>query len=173
VNAQARRPAALLGAVAHGAAWATRASVGLAGAFMLLAIAYQVLMRYVFGDTPSWSEELAVLLFCWTVLGGLALGVHEGYHVRLTVLVDTLPPPARSWAERATDGATAALGAFLAWSGWRFLDVTAGSVSAAIGYPIEILNALAPLAGLLMALFGLERALRPGGALPAGERPAA
>jgi TRAP-type C4-dicarboxylate transport system permease small subunit len=162
----------VLGAVARGAAWATRASVCLAAALMLLAIAYQVVMRYVFGDTPSWSEELAVLLFCWTVLGGLALGVHEGYHVRLTVLVDTLPPPARSWAERATDGATAALGAFLAWSGWRFLDITAGSVSAAIGYPTEILNVLAPVAGALIALFALERTMRPGGA-PTRELPAA
>jgi TRAP-type C4-dicarboxylate transport system permease small subunit len=166
------RPAPLLGAAARGAAWATRASVGLAAALMLLAIAYQVLMRYVFGATPSWSEELAVLLFCWTVLGGLALGVHEGYHVRLTVLVDALPRTARIWGERATDLVTAALGAFLAWSGWRFLDITSGSVSAAIGYPTEILNVLAPLSGALIALFGLERALRPGGALPEERRAA-
>jgi hypothetical protein len=38
-----------------------------------------------------------------------------------------------------------------------------------MGYPIEILNALAPIAGALMAVFGLERALRRGGALPADE----
>lgn len=167
------RPAALLGVVARGAAWATEASVALAGALMLLAIAYQVLMRYVFGDTPSWSEELAVLLFCWTVLGGLALGVHEGYHVRLTVLVDALPHAARAGAERAIDGVTAALGAFLAWSGWRFVDMTSGSVSAAIGYPTEILNLLAPVSGALVALFGLERALRQGGAVPAGQETSA
>jgi TRAP-type C4-dicarboxylate transport system permease small subunit len=100
------------------------------------------------------------------VLGGLALGVHEGYHVRLTVLVDALPQAARIWSERATDLVTAALGVFLAWSGWRFLDITSGSVSAAIGYPTEILNVLAPIAGALIALFGLERTLRPGGAVP-------
>jgi TRAP-type C4-dicarboxylate transport system permease small subunit len=158
--------------LARGAAWLTRASIGLAAALMLAAITYQVVMRYVFGDTPSWSEELAVLLFSWTVLGGLALGVHEGWHVRLTLLPELLPRGGRIVAERATDAVTAALGAFLAWSGWRFLDITAGSVSAAIGYPIEILNALAPVAGALMALFGLERALRPGGALPAGDSPA-
>nr|WP_264185308.1 TRAP transporter small permease [Roseicella aerolata] len=140
---------------------------------MLAAITYQVVMRYVFGDTPSWSEELAVLLFSWTVLGGLALGVHEGWHVRLTLLPERLPRGGRILAERLTDAVTAALGLFLAWSGWRFLDITAGSVSAAIGYPIEILNALAPVAGALMALFGLERALRPGGALPVEEPPAA
>jgi TRAP-type C4-dicarboxylate transport system permease small subunit len=150
-----------LGALARGVAWLTRASIGLAAALMLLAICYQVLLRYVFGNTPSWSEELAVLFFSWSVLGGLALGVHEGWHVRLTLLPDLLPAGARAWAERATELVTAALGLFLAWSGWRFLDMTAGSVSAAIGYPIEILNALAPVCGGLMALFGLERALRP------------
>ena len=163
----------LLGPLARGIAWVTRASIALSAALMLAAITYQVVLRYVFGDTPSWSEELAVLLFSWSVLGGLALGVHEGWHVRLTALPDLLPRSLRILAERATDAVTAALGVFLAWSGWRFLDITSGSVSAAIGYPIEILNVLAPVAGLLMALFGLERMLRPGGALPAAEEPLA
>ena len=161
----------LLGRLAYGIAWVTRASIALSAALMLGAITYQVVMRYVFGDTPSWSEELAVLLFSWSVLGGLALGVHEGWHVRLTLLPDLLPRGLRILAERATDAITAALGIFLAWSGWRFLDITSGSISAAIGYPIEILNVLAPIAGVLMALFALERALRPGGALPAAEQP--
>lgn len=159
-----------LGALAGAAAALTRGSIAIAAALMLTAITYQVVMRYVFGDTPSWSEELAVLLFSWTVLGGLALGVREGWHVRLTLLPDALPRAAWVWAERVTDLVTAALGVFLTWSGWRFLDITAGSVSAAIGYPIEILNVLAPISGALMALFALERALRPGGAV---ETPAA
>jgi len=99
------------------------------------------------------------------VLGGFALGVHEGFHVRLTLLTDRLPRGGRIAAERALDAVTAALGVFLAWSAWRFLDITSGSVSAAIGYPTEILNALGIACGALMALFGLERALRPGGAV--------
>jgi TRAP-type C4-dicarboxylate transport system permease small subunit len=154
----------LFGRLATLVGTATRASVVLAAGAMLLAIAYQVLMRYVFGATPSWSEELALLLFSWTVLGGFALGVHEGWHVRLTLLPDALPPALRRWTERLTDAATAGLGAFLVWAGLRFLEVTEGSVSAAIEYPIEILNVMAPLAGGLIALFGAERALRPGGA---------
>jgi TRAP-type C4-dicarboxylate transport system permease small subunit len=151
------RPLAIL---ADAVAWLTRASIGLAAALMLSAITYQVVMRYVFGATPSWSEELAVLLFSWSVLGGLALGVHEGWHVRLTALPDRLPPGLRDWAERLTELVTAALGVFLAWSGWRFLDMTSGSVSAAIGYPTELLNALAPTSGALVALFAINRALR-------------
>ena len=159
----------ILGPMARFMAGATRWSIALAAALMLAAILYQVVTRYVLGAASSWSEEFAVLMFSWSVLAGLALGVHEGFHVRLSLLTDALPLAGRIAAERVLDFITAALGVFLAWSGWRFLDITSGSVSAAMGYPIEILNALAPIAGALMAVFGLERALRRGGALPADE----
>lgn len=157
----------MLAAATRAVAAATRYSVALCAAGMLAGIVYQVVMRYVVGAASSWSEEAAVLLFSWTVLGGLALGVHEGFHVRLTLLPDTLPRGGRVAYERLVDLATAALGLFLTWSGWRFLDITSGSVSAAIGYPTEILNALAIACGALVALFGLERALRPDGAVDA------
>ncbi len=149
----------------------TRASIVLAALMMLACLVYQVVMRYVFSAASSWSEELALLLFGWTVLAGLALGVHEGYHVRLTMLLDPLPQGAKILAERIIDLITAALGGFIVWAGIRFMDVTAGSVSAAMEYPIELLNIMAPLCGGLMALFGLERALRPGGATAAAEQP--
>lgn len=153
------------------AAWlvaaATRMSVAVAAAGMLACIVYQVVMRYGVGAASSWSEEAAVLLFSWSVLGGLALGVHEGFHVRLTLLPDRLPNRGRVVYERLIDAVTTGLGVFLAWSGWRFLDITSGSVSAAIGYPTEILNALAIACGGLMALFAFERTLRPGGAVDA------
>ena len=55
-------------------------------------------MRYVFGNALSWSEELALLMFSWAALGGLALGVREGFHVRLTLLLEPLPAVARVWA---------------------------------------------------------------------------
>nr|WP_232478715.1 TRAP transporter small permease [Roseomonas rosulenta] len=157
----------MLAVAARAVAAATRLSIALTAAGMLACITYQVVMRYVVGAASSWSEELAVLLFSWSVLGGLALGVHEGFHVRLTLLPDWLPRAGRVAYERVLDAATAALGVFLAWSGWRFLDITSGSVSAAIGYPTEILNALAIGCGALVALFGLERALRPGGVVDA------
>ncbi|MBR0648364.1 TRAP transporter small permease subunit [Roseomonas terrae] len=159
----------LLRLIADGVAAATRYSIALSAAGMLGCIVYQVVTRYVLGAASSWSEEAAVLLFSWSVLGGLALGVHDGFHVRLTLLLDLLPSSGRIASERVLDAVITALGVFLAWSAWRFLDITSGSVSAAIGYPTEVLNALAIACGVLMALFGFERALRPGGAVPEGE----
>ncbi|MCW5733697.1 MAG: TRAP transporter small permease [Enhydrobacter sp.] len=132
---------------------------------MLACIAIQVVMRYVFGKTPSWSEEVAILMFAWTTLGGLALGIHEGFHVRLTVALDPLPGAARAWAERGIDLIAAVFGACLVWSGLGFVEFTRGSVSAAIAYPIEVLHGMAPIAGALVCLFAIVRAaMGPAGA---------
>jgi TRAP-type C4-dicarboxylate transport system permease small subunit len=138
---------------------ALKLSLIAATAIMVGCIALQVVMRYVFGRTPSWTEELAVLMFSWTVMGGLALGVREGFHVRLDVLIKLAPSAGRPWAERAVEALTAAFGFYLAWSGLRFVDMTGGSVSAAIGFPIEILHAMAPVAGGLIGLFASWRML--------------
>ena len=130
-------------------------------ALMLACIALQVVMRYGFGNALSWSEELALLMFSWAALGGLALGVREGFHVRLTLLLEPLPAGARAWAERAIELLTAALGGYLVWSGWRYVDITRGGTSAAIAYPIELLHGIAPLAGLFVLIFAVERLLFP------------
>ena len=139
------------------AAAVLRWSLIAAVALMFACIALQVVMRYVFGNALSWSEELALVTFSWAALGGLALGVREGFHVRLTLVLDPLAARARAWAERAIDLLTAALGAYLVWSGWRYVDITRGGTSAAIAYPIEILHGIAPVVGIFVLIFALER----------------
>lgn len=157
VSGAGRILAGTSGAIAAVLRW----SLVAATAVMLAAIFLQVVMRYVFLRAPPWTEELAVLMFSWCTLGGLALGVREGFHVALTLLVDALPALAAGIWRRLLALVTAAFGTYLVWSGLRFLDVTAGSTSAAMEYPIEILNVMAPVAGALIALFGLEQALAP------------
>jgi len=153
--------------IVRAVAWLLRASLIAAAAVMLACIAIQVVMRYVFGQTPSWSEEVAILMFAWTTLGGLALGIHEGFHVRLTVVLDPLPGAARAWAERGIDLIATVFGACLVWSGFRFVEFTRGSVSAAIAYPIEMLHGMAPIAGALVCLFAVVRVVA--GAAGAGQ----
>src|SRR3546814_8416493 len=101
--------------IVRAVAWPLRASVITAAAIMLVCITIQVVMRYVFGQTPSWSEEMAVLMFAWTTLGGLALGIHEGFHVRLSLALEPLHGAVRLWAERGIDVIVSDFGALLAW----------------------------------------------------------
>lgn len=163
------RATALLNSTCGALAAVLRWSLVAATAVMLAAIFLQVVMRYVFMRAPPWSEELAVLMFSWATLGGLALGVREGFHVALTLLVDALPGLAGDLWRRVIALATAGAGVYLVWSGLRFLDVTSGSTSAAMEYPIEILNIMAPISGALIGLFGIEHAMAPPPDVPATE----
>lgn len=122
---------------------------------MLLLVGYQVFMRYVIGSPPSWAEELAVLMFSWSATGAFALGVREGFHVRM-IAYRALPDPLQKLWERLTFVLIGAFGLFLAWAGWRFVELTAGGRSAGARYPIEILHIMAPISGALIFLFAVD-----------------
>ena len=149
------------------AAAAVKALVVVMVLVMLGVLSAQVLLRYAFNISLIWSEELSLGLFTWTVLLMAALGVREDFHVRMSLLIQRLPPGPRLWAEQAIHLATAAVGGFLAWSGWRYFADTHGTTSAAIGYPIEMLHASGLACGVLIALFALEALIE--GRIPADE----
>ena len=72
---------------------------------------------------PSWSEELALLMFTWTIAG--RSGARRARGLPCAAGPAARPAAGRRagvWAERAIDALTAAFGAYLAWSGWRFFD---------------------------------------------------
>ena len=149
---------------------AVKAAVVAMVAVMTVALAAQVGLRYVFNVTLSWSEELSLGLFTWTMLLMAALGVREGFHVRMALGIERLGGAARRAAERAIHLATAALGAFLAGAGWRYVAETQGSTSAAIGYPVGLLYASGVACGVLIVFFALEAAIE--GRIPSGDAPA-
>ncbi len=144
----------------------TKAVVVAAVVVMLVSLAAQVVMRYVFGHALAWSEELALLLFTWVVLLMTARGVREGFHVRMDLVADHLPARAAAALGQAIQVTVAASGLFLARHGWRYFVETHGTVSAAIAYPIELLHFAAPVTGILIASFALERLLEPLPAAP-------
>src|SRR5699024_5885989 len=47
---------------------------------MVLIIAYQVIMRYIFAHANSWSEELARYLFIYDVMIGAAIAIRRNSH---------------------------------------------------------------------------------------------
>lgn len=126
---------------------------------MLLALAAQVFLRYVFGVSLSWSEELALLGFGWVIVIATSIGVRRMTHARMDLLLNVLPSSLQWVLERLIALMLCGLGLFLAYYGWDYMVETRGATSAAIGFPIELLYALAPAFGALLALFSFERLL--------------
>ena len=52
---------------------------------------YQVVMRYVFNNAPSWAEELVRFLFIWCTFIAAAIGIEEKIHIGIDVVVNLLP----------------------------------------------------------------------------------
>ena len=77
----------LVDALAHG----VRAVVVLLATVMLASLSLQVFCRFVLGQALSWTEELALGCFSWSMLLAIALGLRELFHVRMDLLVDRLP----------------------------------------------------------------------------------
>lgn len=55
-------------------------------AVIVAVIFSQVVMRYVFNDSLSWSEELARYLFVWFSWLGVSAGVKDNEHLRVEFL---------------------------------------------------------------------------------------
>lgn len=59
---------------------------------MVLVIGAEVIARYVFNSSFSWSEELGRIIFIWTIFLGTSLGIKRRVHMGINLLVDHVPP---------------------------------------------------------------------------------
>ena len=58
---------------------------------MVAVVFYQVIMRQIFENPPAWSEEVSLIMMCWFVYLGIAIGLKENLHIGITMLVSRLP----------------------------------------------------------------------------------
>ena len=62
---------------------------------MFIVLFLQVVSRYVFNAAFSWSEELAIILFVWSIYLGATAAIRRRQHLRLEIVLDKLKPPMR------------------------------------------------------------------------------
>ncbi|WP_405402703.1 TRAP transporter small permease [Paracoccus sp. Ld10] len=64
-------------------------------AVLILSFGWLVFGRYVLNATPTWVEQLALLLICYIAFLGAAVGVREDTHIGVTLFRDMVPINAR------------------------------------------------------------------------------
>jgi TRAP-type C4-dicarboxylate transport system permease small subunit len=134
--------------------------IGAAGLLvMTLVVGWQVFGRYILRESPSWSEQTALLLMIWYACFAAAAGVRQGFHIRIEA-VETAAP--RSIARVMRLGAhfcVALCGSAMAvWGGELVMRVW-GHVIPSLGISRGLAYLSLPLAGALIVLFSLERAI--------------
>jgi TRAP-type C4-dicarboxylate transport system permease small subunit len=149
-------------ALARLSLWTSRvllwvAAAGLVG--MTGVIAWQVWVRFVLSGAAPWTEPSALLLMIGYVMLAAAAGVREGFHIRLSVAVDALPGRARALTNLGAHAVVGLFGVALAVWGVELALATWSHTIPTLGLPRGAGYLPLPVAGVLMALFALERAL--------------
>ena len=78
-------------------------------------ILYAVVARYFFNAAPSWSEEVPRVLFLWVTYLAIAVAMKRDRSLRVTFLLDRLPPLVKLWVELFMHASIFVMLAFLLW----------------------------------------------------------
>ncbi len=137
-------------------------------AFCVLTL-IQVVNRYLIGWPLFWTEEVAVLLFVWSVMVGLPVALWE----RQEIAVELFPLPdgrLRRVLRGAADLVSLVFLVLLAVSGWMLIDRAGGALTPAIGLARAWAYASIPVGAALGAVVLVARWWRDrntaGGAAP-------
>ena len=148
--------------------------VACAALVVLVAIfGWLVFGRYVLNDTPTWVEQLALLLVITITFLGSATLVHEDRHLGVTFLRDALPRRARLTVRLVGDVALALFGAVMAVVCSELVAFAWGNRLPMLGLPEGVRSLPAVACGALIALFAGARAVAGLVALARGPSPAA
>jgi TRAP-type transport system small permease protein len=130
------------------------AIVGLLG--VIVAVQWQVIGRYVFNDTPTWAEALALQLVLYVTAFGVAVGVRDAGHIGLDSLVALLPPSPRRMVEIAIHGFVALFGALMVKAGWVWTTLKWSDPKPLLGVPVGLDYLALVVCGALVVLFSAE-----------------
>ena len=120
-----------------------------------------VVLRYAFNNEPPYIEQLALLLVISVAMFGAATVAHDAGHIGLDSLVKLLPAAARREVARFVAAMTILFALVLVWGSLQMALSTGNDRIPTLGIS-EAWRYLPPVvAGVLIALFSIEHALRP------------
>ena len=124
----------------------------------ILIVAAQVVFRYVFNSSLTWTEELSRYLFAWITFLGAALALRDGVHIRIDMLVNRLPGPAVKAANALTHCLILAFSGLMVVLGVELVRRTANTVSPALSLPVNyVFYAALPITFLLAVYYAVRR----------------
>ncbi len=120
---------------------------------------YEVVGRYVFNQTPTWAESLALVLVLFVTMLGAAVAVRDAGHIGMDFIVILLPLHVQRWFEILIHLLVAGFGVAMAYNGWILGMSVAHYLIPNLGLPEIVRYIPLSLSGVLIVLFSVEHTL--------------
>lgn len=134
--------------------------LAVAGLIVLIAcVQYQVIGRYVFNDTPTWAEALALLLVLYITALGVAVGVRDAGHIGMDSIISLLPEKLRLKLEILIHILVGIFGALMAYNGYIWAALKLNDQKPMLPIPSSMDYVPLIIAGVLVVLFTVEHVI--------------
>ena len=128
-----------------------------AGLMAIVAVvAWQVFGRYVLNASPTWAENVALVLILYVTLLGAAVGVRDAGHIGMESLLVLVPERVRNRLEILIYVLVGTFGAIMAWNGAILAASVAPYKIPTLGISEAFNQAPLVVSGVLIVLFSLE-----------------
>lgn len=116
-----------------------------------------VVSRYVLDNPLPWSDELASMLFIWLSMLGAVLALDRNEHMRLSAVVNRLPPNWRGWFETMSALVVCVFVAFIILPAWQHAAEQMPITTPALALPDGWRAAALPVGIVLMFVAAVSR----------------
>ena len=96
----------------------------------------QIGARFLFNQPLPWTDELAVVLYIWTIFWACAFMVPAASHVSLDLLMARLPDKPRLWLQTLGQVLLGALALQAMPASWDYLLFMRREATAVLGLPL-------------------------------------
>lgn len=125
--------------------------------FAMMSIIFaQVVARYGFHHSLSWSEEVGRYIFVWISFLGLAVAFKAGTHVTLDLLLKYLQGVSRRTLELLNGALIVILSSAIFYSGLKLFFLGMRQKSPALKLPMHWVYIVVPASGLILLYFAVR-----------------
>lgn len=127
--------------------------------FTVVLIFVQVIMRYVFNNSLSWSEELARYIFIWQIWLGTGVGIRMKEQIRVEILVKKLSPAGAKWLNAIALTILLIFCIFLVINGYQLVLKIAGrnALSTALKIPLSYVYLSLPFSSAITSVYIIDQ----------------
>lgn len=135
--------------------------IGLLLLFITILITFNVIGRYIFGNTLSWAEEMTRYVIIWLTFIGSIVCVHNNSHVGVDILLNKITPEKRWILESVIAFIGFIFSIILTYYGWTLFRKIyfSNQLSTAMMIPMYLVYMAVPIGGFFMSLQYLKRML--------------
>lgn len=123
--------------------------------FSVLLVFFQVVMRTVFKNSLSWSEELARYLFIWQTWLGVSIAFKEDEHIKVTLIYNIVKSKKiQAIIDFFADTIWFLFSFFLIFNGAKLVSsiVSRNVTSSGLGLPMALVYMVFPISSVLICI---------------------